>query len=504
MMRKDLFIRPRDKRFYNNRVVFIIPFALMMIVGFASVVSEGDTSAAGLSFFHQLSAFAVFLLSIMAPIAGVTSMNQEHSGHLDALLMTGVSFTAVFHAKFVTALCFLVLYLLSLFPVLVFVVVLGGVAFLQTFLALCVMLGVAFWGTSLGCVCSVFSLERSHIFVPVVLSFAFFYVLPGMIGFFWMLFYGGSNEYLQAFLSPFAALGVAYIGDPDLMLIAFANAFFNIMVGCFLLLMGAPFGRRKTRRHVTYNLDNAPKRCSDHAWTGNPVAWRDHRFTYDGDSWRLFSKVLFVLVAVMVSALLILAWIDAFWAMPIHIALTIMGFAFVAVFCLVWVTLATRLFQAEKRNRSMDVLLLTTLSNREIVNGKFWALWKTCRHWCVFVLMSGLSLLLLNRFSADSCFMFATMLAYMGSAMAVGVIVAANSLRYSVGKALAMGVVYLLVSGCLKSLLTAPFQFSMHDVVQVRLTSAFAGLAIDVFVLWLVVVTLASCFRVKALEALDP
>jgi ABC-type transport system involved in multi-copper enzyme maturation permease subunit len=129
---------------------------------------------------------------------------------------------------------------------------------------------------------------------------------------------------------------------------------------------------------------------------GNPVAWRDQQFLYGGNRYAWLVWAVLIVPAIGVTAAGLGSVFDPDGRMVATIGLSAAAFAASLVLGFGTLIRAARAFNTERLNRTLEVLLASDLTVREIIRGKQLAILRAGMPWLFVALGCALGVALLN------------------------------------------------------------------------------------------------------------
>lgn len=412
ILRRDLAGMPRRRWFYLKRVALIGLGAAILLWGLG-LTRWSYNQAIGLQIFMPLAFCAVLAMMLVAPATGSGAILREREERtLGLLFLSGVTSRQFLLGKLAVALFTSILTILSVLPLFMLAVSLGGVGASQVFAAFGLLLATVFLGACIGLfAAAVAPSEKTAGSVLLLVGGLLYLVLPVMVSMIEGLYFNRDPEREATLLSPVVAMTAIVSGR--LSWSCLAHGGYSLVVG-LLLLWGA--GAAIPRRVLTRDAPEPSLRWRERIkavrslsrWvdrppvSGNPVAWRETFFVQGGprSAWGKFALgigSLMVMVALMGWALhsgrnTRLDWNDEI-ATPalmvtLWVSLIVWGISSIHDF--------GNTFSRERRTRTLELLLTTTLTDDEIVWGKVRATLQASVPWMTGVLVAGFGLLVLQ------------------------------------------------------------------------------------------------------------
>ncbi|MFT5240627.1 MAG: ABC-type transport system involved in multi-copper enzyme maturation permease subunit [Candidatus Promineifilaceae bacterium] len=378
---RELKSAPRHKRFYLKRVSVVVLLAVVMALAANMGRGMGSTTV-GLRLFSMLAFASLGGLSFIGMAGAVNLIVREKEERtLGLLLLTEVSGANIVWGKLFTALFGSTMILLSILPLILLAVSLGGVSIQQILIAIAVILSHSFLVGALGLLAaSVTRSDRTATGTAGLFWVGAFLIVP------WVLAYIGDETNIDRLanfnsvfmgVSPFLAMGTVVEGGEWLSAListalSIALAIPIVRLAQRYIVKGAvsdstrvgnAVEKRMAARRVRRRHARAPLAFQ------NPVFWRDFEFWLGGRRGSLMKflvSVLALLVAFLWFALASKMRAAEFGEAFIWTAL--LGSALINAFGTV--ALCSQAFHKEKKFRAMEPLLTTDLSDREILWGK--------------------------------------------------------------------------------------------------------------------------------------
>jgi hypothetical protein len=455
LLLRELATRPRRLRFHVRRVLFVLAGA--GVLGLSRLLASGaGTSATGMYLFRSMSVSLLAISCILATLSAASAFMREREGRtLGLLCLTDVTSAELLAAKLWTAFVPTALGTLSILPLFLFLLVLGGVTTAQILVASLLLLSTAFLGNCLGLlVAAVARTEPAVRGLAALGALLVFAVLPAAAR--WACGrMGGNGAALLPLLSPFHAMLAAW--DERTLVQALPNPLYGAGLGAALLARAWALLRRRRNDSAWINEradpqwpDGAARRTAParrspaQAPLANPVTWRDLTFVYGGrhGAWRLLAALAgLMILAVPVMHLLRGAGCGGVW-IPLLRTLAIslsagpmILFLFGCVFC------CSQAFSREKRQRVFELLLITDLSVDQIFTGKLLAVFTALWPGLLFALI-GMLVMAIELFASRPFLVIAFALDYVSMCIAYPFLALCLALRSS--RHVALGICMLV------------------------------------------------------------
>ena len=433
---RELLTAPRRSRFYLKRFLLLTGGGLILFLGLAT--HRGTGSTGGLIIFQILSISGLVALGFTAAVtAGSLLVREKEERTLGVLFLTQLSPVTLVLGKMATALFVQVMGILSLVPVFLLTISLGGISTPQVLTGFALLLATCLFAASIGIFCGALAdTERIMTSWVVLFLFLFYIAVPVLLAYLEI-----HSLYLWSFFSPFAAAGL--LDKTKQLHATWAHCGLVIALSFPFLTFSLPLLRRvnqgRPRRFWGTLLSTGKLKTK---WwkrwfkpkpiRGNPVLWREFEFKRGGykmiSLWLgiflfgLFASSLYVFLMenAHLEQLRILPSLElvdsigylgffihtvrtvltalqkaAGYFIQMHLLYISYGAFFTCTLMggLTSVNRAANVFSEEKSSRTIDLLLTTTLSDREIVRGKFFSILKSILPWLLFAIPSGLLIL---------------------------------------------------------------------------------------------------------------
>ncbi|MFT5472037.1 MAG: ABC-type Na+ efflux pump permease subunit, partial [Candidatus Promineifilaceae bacterium] len=397
LLQRDLMHWPRRRGFYLKRLVFVGICALIVLWAFGIAAISGSTTM-GLQLFHSLSATVLFCACVFSgTTSGLNLMREKRERTLGLLFMTDISIPEQVVGKTMTGAFVIVTTLLSTFPMFVLCATLGGVSPAQIAAAFVILLGTVTVGSCAGISAAASaSTERALIGRVLALVALVFAALPMAV-----FVFGGRNSAIVSLVlpivSPFIALN--HVGDGSRLSSGYWNCGFNLLLGLpfvFAAMRALPrefdpkpnpllawMQRSRTR------AGHAPNRASVAFNTRNPVLTKDVHCVCRGHrrEWVVASTITAVIIAVVSVTT---AWINVA-TLSEALAAAGIGAAVVCAFTsgIFAIIRSARSFNSEKEDRTLELLVMSDLTERQIIWGKLGAIAVSVLPWLVIGCVGG-------------------------------------------------------------------------------------------------------------------
>jgi hypothetical protein len=396
---------PRRSRHYLHRVVFLGALWILLLtiwqttVGWEQTATIGDQARFGLLAFELLAYVQLGLLAFFSALAAASAIAQEKDRRTFVLLLlTDLRNYEIVLGKLLGSLLQILLFLAGSVPVLMLLLLLGGIAREQIVDAVVVLFTTGLAAGSLG---GLMALWRERTFQSLALTFlalvlylclvqALVFVPP------LVAWYAGPDEapvshatiaVWQAWADPFTALALVLDPPRDWDGIAPAYGLAAVMLGWAVLLnlwamfklrVWNPSGEPVMQREQTDAEDEQIDRARAHAAPGpvrrvwpNPILWREVATRAYGRRPILVKLIYFLVVGLVCYYALALAEPGAWAAAKGLVPVAIVSFLLISAQAVTAIT-------SERDIGALDLLMVTDLTPREFIFGKLWGiLWNT-------------------------------------------------------------------------------------------------------------------------------
>ncbi len=413
IFRKELRVASRRRRSYLLRCAYVLLLTAYIALVWASAISfarsgamsraqmqvAAHTITRGIVWFQFFGAQAVVLMLMSTAIS-----EEVYRRTLGVLMTTPLSSRQVVRNKFLSRLFQVLLLVAASLPLLAIVRVLGGIAWSYVVLSLCVTAATVIFVGSVSLFFSALC-RRAHLAVVAsVLTVVFLFVLVPILT-------GSSRQFLRWQISRFSPQPL-FTMNPYLLLTHCPNlptaAPGTVLAGthavvmcCLLLLSGAGLvllcaerlvGGLALRRAMGEPVlldrlrqgrfwDTARERGSQRRprrirrVVGPPMIWKELISTFSGRQKFAARMVLGVEILLLLIVLLFPAMVRR---VPYEVLLRGYVWAFLGLGVLITMIVPASVMSAERESRAWPVLLLTPLTNQEIVLGKLIGVLRRC------------------------------------------------------------------------------------------------------------------------------
>jgi ABC-type transport system involved in multi-copper enzyme maturation permease subunit len=381
---------PRRTRHYAVRTAYlgflwVLGLTVWQVfVGWSQATTLADNARFGLRLFKLISEVQLAFILFFAALSAASAITQEKDRRtFILLLMTDLRSYEIVLGKLLGSLLQIVLLLVGMVPVLVLVILLGGVGAGQVFQAALVLAATALTAGSAGCLVA---LWREKTFQALALTVLF-------IVLYWCLVRGLGNlpfawaPTWQDWLDPLSALESVLeprAADQSWWVPAYGFGLVMILLSVGLMGWGIarlrvwnPSGEPIMQREIPEE-EEEKDRAKAHAAPGaarevwaNPILWREMRTLAYGRMPLLVKMAYFLVLALVCYYALAPLWsgegagqFTAAWGL---LPVSILSLLLVSAQAVTAIT-------SERDIRALDLLLVTDLSPIEFIFGKLWGI----------------------------------------------------------------------------------------------------------------------------------
>ena len=405
---KELRVSSRRRRNYSLRSFYLLFLGIFIALVWVEEVRYRGTynasytisqmARAGTNIIMFIVWFQFCAAQLVAGISLSTSISDEiYNRTLGVLMTTPITSFQIVMGKLLSKLLQVIILLAIAFPLLAVIRVFGGVPWDYLLSSLCITLTTVIFVGSVSMFFSIFNRRAYIVIILTVLTLGVvFFIMPLMTLFLWKIISGSwpGDKLAQAifYSNPYFALAMTSVemtqpgsigpmaGISWLLHCAIVlGQSFVLLFVCVCMVRKAAlaqvsgqtfrlFGRRRRGKHTRParscpNPYSAIRRVSN-----NPVLWKEKLLPMFGRTRfisRIFVGLGFLLLAI---TYLPLAMEGAFRDDDVHACYCIILFSVGGLFTLI---LPAAAITSEKESRSWSLLLATTLSDHDILRGKF-------------------------------------------------------------------------------------------------------------------------------------
>ncbi len=402
---RDLASAPRRNRFYLKRSALVVAGSVALLWGLW-MARDGQTSTMGLVIFSSLSMSSLTALTIISVASACWAVIREKEDRtLGLLFLSDISCSGFVFGKMGTCLFSTTMIILSVLPLFMLGISLGGISMTQVLMAFALLLSTIYLGTGIGILsgCAYNDAKRANSFVAF-LSVIWFVVVPLMVTAHMAV--GGthpSTQKIMTVISPFVAMGQLNYGN--MIPYAALNALLSLALGSLCVVLANVILPHRVVSKERRSLMEATREKMRHnhkvrKWIipprivgTNPVVWKDLNY-YHGGMRSTLTKFIVSFSIVMVIAFLIGNHLNPHRPRDTFKLILSFEFAFcLAVFALGSISHFGMAFNRERRSRTLEVLLTSGLTDGEIVKGKIIAVLKSLSPWLICLLVCSLIML---------------------------------------------------------------------------------------------------------------
>ncbi len=382
---RSLVKSTREPYFHLRRAGLALVIAFVLIA--QVIIYDSNTATLGQRTFQSFISIAALLSCLLTPVISTHLLDRERrQGTFELLFLTRLSSWDIVGGKFFSFLCLSFLHYLAALPLAVILLSMGGVSAEQLFVVSVLILGLISFATGAGLFATAIceaplsqAMASLIVLLWLALSTLFSYLGKEFIS-------GNELKILSQHLSPIFSFYSVVIGKQ-----VFYGLFCSLVHFVFtaiLLFAAAYFIGQEAQPGTEKKAKRRKKRVPV---SGNPISWRDYEKVYGGDrvSWL---KGMGTLLLSFGLFQLYLHWAQG-TTLPNKMNLaTFSAFTFVMTVPFLMFTLfstCVHSFVREKDQGNFDLLLTTDLSNRELVGGKVWAIFKSTKPFLLISLGSA-------------------------------------------------------------------------------------------------------------------
>jgi ABC-type transport system involved in multi-copper enzyme maturation permease subunit len=358
--------------------------AWQAIVGWSQVTTLADNSRFGLLLFKLFTEVQLALLLFFAALSAASAITQEKDRRtFILLLMTDLRNYEIVLGKLLGSLLQIVLLLVGMFPVLVLIMLLGGVGGAQVFQATLVLASTAMAAGSVGCLIALWREKTFQALALTVLVIVLYWCMVQALG---ALPVAGVATW-QKWLDPLRALESVLeprASAESALVPAYGFAAAMILLSVALVAWGIarlrvwnPSGEPIMQREIP-DEEEEKDRAKAHAAPGaeravwaNPILWREMRTLAYGRRPLLIKIAYFLVLGLICYYAIAPLWsgqasgqfVAAWGLLPV----CILSLLLVSVQAVTAIT-------SERDIRALDLLLVTDLSPNEFIFGKLWGI----------------------------------------------------------------------------------------------------------------------------------
>ena len=409
---KELRVSSRRRRNYVLRFAYLALFTVFLVLFWLEEMPSGGSglytvsrmAEAGKTIIVFIVWFQFCATHLVACIMLSSSISDEiYNRTLGLLMTTPVNSFQIVMGKLSSKLLQLLLLLAISLPLLAILRLFGGVPWSYVVSSLCITLTTVIFVGALSLFFSIFTRRAYAVIIITALTMAaLFAVLPFLGGAIWKLLTGSwperafvglwihTNPYLVMFLNTISMLsGWGPRGGGPTVIWPF-HCLFMLAFSALLLLVSIIMVRRVALRQATGQVASRrrPRRkpqsssqspiprapACRRVW-GQPVAWKELRAPILGRRKKL--AVVVILGGLLLLALTYIFFLseNALNEPDVHIMYAI---SFTALGMLFTIVIPATAVTSEKESRSWHLLLATTLTDWQILSGKFVGILRRC------------------------------------------------------------------------------------------------------------------------------
>ena len=396
---KGEFIRsPRQNFFYIKRMFFAIASSIILVLVYIQQTAT-LSQALVLSMFEWMTLFLIIAQCIISPyMAAADIIKEKENGTLNLLILTDISSNALMFAKTLMISLKVAVFYLSVTPLMILCVSMGGISMKQVFAAVLLMFCSSIIGISFGFLLAGFLDKEAQLQKYLAIASCIFFAIPPITTFLLGSMFGLNYEKTLTIISPILAM-YRLSADMHYQQILI-NCGLNIIIAIPLLLVGF---RIITKRHgIKMRLKNEEIRSSINQIkpiSKKPIEWKEENI-HIGSERMPIQKILvqnlimFAIIFSIIIAFVLISKKSIFNTGIIFICFLILQLNASINLLVVAISRISKSFSDEKDNKTMEILLLSDLSSVEIIKGKMKAIINSLKPWFwVYVISSILMVL---------------------------------------------------------------------------------------------------------------
>lgn len=408
---RELKTGPRRRRFYLKRTALVGLGGLVLLWGLAmNLLTESTT--VGLQVFSSLSfSMLVAMCVISAANAASLVMREKEERTIGLLFLSDISSGAFVWGKLFVSLFSSMMAILSVFPLFMLAISLGGVSAVQILSAFALVLSTSFFVACLGILVAACARTQKGMNGLLVLTcVAWFVFLPVAIMVRAIPSQQEPSMELLSAVSPFVAMGSTVGGSAARWgclncCVSLGLGLPLIGLACLILPRrivsreGAPLRARVKERLKAFR--GARRWVVPASIRGNPVQWKDLHFWHGGTRaiWLKFLVSTVCLLAILLAVLLKVGdtsgedlCVTVVTTLFVY-SLAIFGFGSFSSFGMT--------FHKERRAHALELLLTTSLSRGSILRGKIGAAVSAVFPWLACAGVCAVGLCWIHGYDSD-------------------------------------------------------------------------------------------------------
>jgi len=355
-----------------------------VFVGWSQTTTLADNSRFGLRLFKLTCEVQLAFILFFAALSAASAITQEKDRRtFILLLMTDLRSYEIVLGKLLGSLLQIILLLVGMIPVLVLVILLGGVGAAQVIQATLVLAATALGAGSVGCLVALWREKTFQALALTVLSIVLFWCLVQAMS---VLPFPAAETW-QQWLDPLRALESVLeprAANDSFFVPAYGYSFVMLVISAGLVLWGIarlrvwnPSGEPIMQRELPEE-EEEKDRAKAHAAPGaarevwaNPILWREMRTLAYGRMPLLVKIAYFLVLALVCYYSIAPLWssqgagqFTAAWGL---LPVCILSLLLVSAQGVTAIT-------SERDIRALDLLLVTDLSPKEFIFGKLWGI----------------------------------------------------------------------------------------------------------------------------------
>ena len=401
LITRELRVQSRSRATYSARIGWGLAAVAVLAIFTWSFPNQ---SANGRYLFSAVHLCLAAMIAILAPIGAADTLSREkREGTLGLLFLTHLTPTQLILGKLASHLTRLFYVAFMMLPFLIIPVLMGGVAFEDFLLSFVTLLAIGVIGVSSGMIASALFVSFAGALTCAIILTALLGLIAGssMVNLALTVFPNRFNDVDLSFrlflFGPALFTFPVITRDVAGMYIGSRSFFWFIEAGLGLvsiLLLGSAilFCARKVAQHSEFAGETKRqaafrqnfltpviwrstfRRFMSRSLDRNPFIWLEYR-----TAWARAARFAMVLLLVIVETAILMELPDRFEFLGAHF--------FILFVLLAFLTLkSSSSFQREKESGAFELLLVTPLTEIEIVRGRLWAV--ASYYWPVLLLLA--------------------------------------------------------------------------------------------------------------------
>ncbi|MCJ8328435.1 MAG: ABC transporter permease subunit [Lentisphaeria bacterium] len=402
LLMKEFLYRPRQKWFHMKRVIFVVICAIIVVVLYGMEISA-QSGQAGLSLFENLSMISILASCLISPyVSGQMIVKEKDQRTLGLLLMSDISLFNLCFSKWASSFLSTCITMLSVVPLFILCISLGGISFQQIFTAFIVLMGNIMLGSSLGMLIACLVKSEADLQRVIVIYVILFFA--GLFGIAMIMNFIPMTKDAALSISSIYSMNELKHGNPEFYQWITGNLLLNVVLSIALIpltvfLLPYLYFKPATKsflERLSWFLGKRGKVRSRASKKGNPVIWKDLNIHYGGESnnWLMALLSCFGLASLVCLICLFCVAYTKIQISPAQFVFYSMGAVTLYTgiqYVYGNVTRSSNTLSRERDNRTLDIMMTTQISGYDIIMGKSMAINLTLLPWIVCFIISSIS-----------------------------------------------------------------------------------------------------------------